>query len=121
MKNFRNLKIWEESYNLTLDIYRATRDFPSEEKFGITSQLRRSSHSISANISEGCGRSSKKDFVRFLDMYMGSACETENSLQLSFDLGYLSKNLYTNLNTKLINVKRMLSAFIKKLKENEDY
>jgi four helix bundle protein len=68
MQDFKNLKVWQKSHELTLEIYKVTASFPKEELFGLTSQIRRASSSISANIAEGCGRQSDADFARFLQI-----------------------------------------------------
>ena len=86
MKNFRELKVWEKAHLLTIDIYRITATFPKEEMYGLTSQIRRASSSIPANIAEGCGRGSDNDFRRFLQIAMGSASELEYHLLLAHDL-----------------------------------
>ena len=83
MKDFRQLKVWDKSHELALSIYRATKDFPKEELYGLTSQIRRASMSIPTNIAEGCGRNTDADFARFLQMAMGSASETEYHLLLA--------------------------------------
>lgn len=77
MKDFRNLKVWEKSHQLTVEIYKATEKFPKHEQYGLTSQLRRASVSVAANIAEGCGRKSDADFGRFLGIAMGSVSELE--------------------------------------------
>jgi four helix bundle protein len=89
MKDFRNLQVWEKSHMLTLSIYDATRPFPREELFGLSSQIRRAAASIPTNIAEGCGRSSDPDFARFLQIAFGSACEVEYHLILARDLRYV--------------------------------
>ncbi len=116
MKNFKELKVWERSHRLTLAVYRATRSFPNDERYGLTSQLRRSSASIPANISEGCGRSGDPELARFLQIAMGSASETEYHLLLARDLEYLDTAEYKQLNQELVETKPMLNAFIQKLK-----
>ena len=116
MKNFRDLKVWEKAHKLTLDVYRSTKEFPSEERFGITSQIRRASASISANIAEGCGRASDADFARFLQIAMGSACEVEYHTLLARDLNLLNQDNYQLINDQVCEVKRMLASFLKKLK-----
>lgn len=118
LKDFRDLKVWEKAHALTLEIYRVTTSFPVDERFGLTSQLRRAASSISANLAEGCGRGSDADFARFLQIAMGSACETEYHLLLAHDLGYLDPNAHEKLAIDTREVKRMTSAFLKKLKAN---
>ena len=91
MKDFRRLDVWQKAHRLTLEVYRLTKSFPLDERFGLTSQMRRCSASIAANIAEGCGRGSNAEFHRFLQMAMGSASELEYHLLLSRDLGYLAE------------------------------
>lgn len=90
MRDFRKNKVWEQSHKLTLEIYLVTKNFPSEEKFGLISQMRRARASIPTNIAEGCGKSSKKDFARYLGIAFGSASELEYQILLSRDLNFLS-------------------------------
>jgi len=116
MKDFKKQKVWQKSHQLTLDIYKATSNFPREELYGLTNQIRRACISIPANIAEGCGRSSEADFSRFLQIAMGSATELEYHLLLSHDLGILNDIDYENLSRETIEVKQMLTSFIKKLK-----
>jgi len=116
MKDFKKQKVWQKSHRLTLDIYIATANFPREELYGLTSQLRRSCASIPANIAEGCGRNTDADFSRFLQIAMGSAAELEYHLLLSHDLGILDDFNYENLLQQTIEIKQMLTSFIKKLK-----
>jgi len=116
MKDFRKQKVWQKSHQLTLDIYKATSNFPREELYGLTNQIRRACASIPANIAEGCGRSSEADFSRFLQIAMGSATELEYHLLLSHDLEILNDIDYENLSRETVEVKRMLTSFIKKLK-----
>lgn len=116
MKDFRDLVVWRKSHQLTLDVYRATSGFPDNERFGITSQIRRSSASIAANIAEGCGRGSDADLGRFLQMAMGSASETEYHLLLAGDLGYLDPPQAEGLINNTQEAKRMLASFLQKLK-----
>jgi four helix bundle protein len=115
MKNFRDLKVWQESHELTLSVYRHTANFPRDEKYGLTSQLRRSTASIPANIAEGCGRGSDADFKRFLQIAMGSASETEYHLLLTKDLGVLAPEIHEQLSSLTMETKRMLASLIKKL------
>ena len=116
MKDFRNLKVWELSHKVALEIYSLTTAFPKEEMYGLTSQIRRASASIPTNISEGCGRDSDADFRRFIQIAFGSACEVEYLLILANELKILSIKDYDQLNPKVIEIKKMLSGLIKKLK-----
>jgi len=116
MKDFREVKAWEKAHALTLAVYRATACLPRDELFGLTSQLRRGCASVPANIAEGCGRGSDGELRRFLEIASGSASETEYHLLLARDLRYLPLTSYDSLNRQIVEVKRMLSAFIKKLK-----
>lgn len=118
MQDFKNLKIWQKSHQLTLGVYRATATFPKEELYGLTSQMRRSCASIPANIAEGCGRDSDGELARYLHIGMGSASELEYHLLLAHDLGLLPHEAYAQLNRDLVEVKRMLNAFIQKLTAN---
>jgi four helix bundle protein len=115
MRDFRELKVWQKGHKLTLAVYKATTDFPVEERFGLVSQLRRAASSIAANIAEGCGRGSEADFARFLYMALGSASELEYHLLLSHDLKLLADADYEALASDVTEVKRMLTSFIQKL------
>ena len=116
MKDFREYKVWEKSYDLTLAVYRRTASFPREELFGLTSQIRRSCASIPANIAEGCGRGSNKDFARFLQISIGSASELECHLMLARDLHLLDVSTYGELANKTTEVKRMLTVLLQRVK-----
>ena len=91
MKDFKELKVWSKAHELTVAIYRLTRTFPRDEIYGLTSQERRSTASIGANIAEGCGRHSDGELARFLQIARGSASETEYHLLLAKDLRFLSE------------------------------
>lgn len=116
MKDFRSLKVWEVAYALTLDVYRVSTSFPSDERFGLTSQLRRSIVSIPSNIAEGCGRGTDSDFARFIQIAMGSASEAECQLMLARDLGFLAVEIADDLLGRTQQAKRMLSGLLKKLR-----
>jgi four helix bundle protein len=116
MKDFRELKVWEKSHRLALAVYKATARFPKDELYGLTSQLRRSSVSVPANIAEGCGRGSNSELGRFLQIAMGSASELEYLFLLAHDLDFLSAPLYQNLAKEVVEVKRMLASLIRKVK-----
>jgi four helix bundle protein len=116
MKDFHELKIWQRSHRLTLDVYRATQPFPKDQMYGLTSQMRRASASIPANIAEGCGRNGDLELARFFQMAMGSACELEYHLLLAFDLKLLKESEYKPISKEVTEIKKMLAAFIKKLR-----
>ena len=105
MKNFRELEVWEKGNELTLAVYAARASFPREERYGLTSQIRRSSVSVPANIAEGCGRGSDADLARFLQIAAGSASE----------LDMLNSADHKRLTKEVTEVKRMLTSFINKL------
>jgi len=116
VKDFRALKVWQKAHQLTCAVYRATSTFPREELFGLSAQLRRACTSVSANIAEGCGRGTDADFARFLQIAMGSACETEYELLLARDLTYLDDDTYAKLQQALVEVKRMLSSLLQSVR-----
>jgi four helix bundle protein len=116
MQDFRNLKVWQKGHSLTLEVYKASSGFPKDERFGLTSQIRRSASSIPMNLAEGCGRGSDADFGRFIQIAMGSACELEYQLLLANDLGYFHDSDYTRLHEQVAETKRMLTALIQRLK-----
>jgi four helix bundle protein len=116
MQDFKKLKVWEQSHRVALDIYKATRAFPKEEMFALTSQMRRAAQSVSANIAEGCCRNGDTEFARFLYIAMGSASELECHLLLARDLGLLPLEKADKLQTDIESTKRLLAALIRKLK-----
>jgi four helix bundle protein len=97
-------------------VYAETISFPKEELFGIVSQLRRAVVSIPTNIAEGAGKGSNADFGRYLQIAFGSANETEYLIFLSFELGYIGKEKYETLNSKIVEVKKMISGLLKTVK-----
>ncbi len=116
MQDFRSLKVWEKAHQLTLDIYRVTAIFPKAELYGLTSQIRRASSSIPANIAEGCGRGGNAELKQFLNIALGSASELEYHLLLARDLKYLEAHEYERLADNTTEVKKMLAALITKVK-----
>jgi four helix bundle protein len=112
--NYKELNFFTKSHELTLEIYKITKDFPKGETYGMSSQLRRSSSSICANIAEWSGRSTNKDYKHFLHMSLGSAKEVEYFLMLSKDLEYISRRTYDELMTILDEVIGRLTNYIKK-------
>jgi four helix bundle protein len=116
MQNYKNLSVWQKAHRLAVDIYMLTDSFPSKEIYGLTSQMRRCSVSIPANIAEGCGRNGKAEMARFLHISTGSAFELEYYLLLAGDLNYISENQFNVYNDKVAEIKRMVSALSKKIK-----
>ena len=116
MQSFRNLRVWEKSHRLTLDVYACRKAFPRDEVFGLTSQMRRSSASIGMNIAEGCCRKGDAEMARFLQIAMGSASELEYQFLLAHDLDYLHNPEYDRLTAQVEEVKKMLSSLMQKAK-----
>jgi four helix bundle protein len=110
------LQVWDKAHQLTLIAYLETRSFPKEELFGLTSQIRRCAASIGANIAEGCGRGSDSDFARFLQIAMGSASELEYHFVLAHDLDLIHADVHKNLEGRVREIKKMLTALIAKVK-----
>ena len=116
MKDFRSLKVWERSHQLTLRVYTATKSFPKDELYALTSQARRAAASIPTNIAEGCGRDGDTELKRFLTIALGSACELDYLVLLATGLGYLDHERARELADEVLEIRRMLGTFIQKLK-----
>jgi four helix bundle protein len=116
MRNYKDRQVWEKAHKLTLAVYKGTQDFPKEERFGLPSQIRRSSASIPANLAEGCGRRSDGEMARFIQISMGSGAELSYHLLLARDLGLLKNTQYSNLDSELGEVMRMLSSLSQKIR-----
>jgi four helix bundle protein len=116
MRDFHELKVWEKAHQLTLKVYTCTRAFPQSEIYGLISQMRRAAISIPANIAEGGARGSDADFARFLQIAAGSASELEYYLILARDLAFLSVTDHAGLPEELIEIKKMLTAFVRQLR-----
>ncbi len=116
MIDFKTLRVWEVFHEIALDIYRITRKFPSEELYGLTSQMRKSATSSPTNIAEGCGRNTDPDLAKFFTIAMGSASELEYQLLLSKDLEYIDQDEYETTTEKLLGAKKMLNTFLQKVR-----
>ena len=114
--NFTDLKIWQKSHQLTLEIYKLTRQLPKTETFGIMSQIQRASSSIPANIAEGFGRKSKNEFIQFLYQAKGSLTETQYFLILIKDLKYSETTFVNKLISQYEELAKMLNSFITHIK-----
>jgi four helix bundle protein len=115
LKNYKELKVWQKAYQLCLALYKMTKDFPTKEKYGLSSQMRRAAISIPSNIAEGYGRKTIPDYVRCLYIAYGSTCELETQTLLSGDLKYLNEDDQNSLLERIKEVERMLMALIKAL------
>ncbi|MEX2347679.1 MAG: four helix bundle protein [Balneolaceae bacterium] len=115
MRDFRNLKVWQKSHQLTLAVYRTTAFYPKKEIYGLTSQMRRSASSVPSNIAEGCGRNTQSQLAYFLNIGMGSASELEYQLILSKDLGFINNQIFKEQLMQVTEVKRMLTSLHQKV------
>lgn len=116
MQDFHTLQIWQQSHELTLQIYDVTKkSFSKDELFALTSQIRRASSSIACNIAEGCGRKTDADFSHFLQMAIGSCSEVESQILLAKDLGYIDFSKFELLTTAVVEIRKKIINFQKKL------
>ena len=118
MKDFRKLLVWQKAHALTIQLYPIVNQFPKDELFCLTRQMKRSAISIGSNISEGCGRRTQKDFARFLVMANASASELESQIILSVDLDFIENGSGRDLLDRVQEIKRMLFSLINKLNES---
>ena len=110
MFGFEKLEVWQLAIEYSDDVYVTTRTFPNDERFGLTNQLRRASVSISSNIAEGSGRTSRKDFTRFVEIAFGSTLETVSQFTIAKRQGFLEQKDYDRLYTLAERLGRMLSG-----------
>ena len=108
MNYFKELKVWQKAIDLVTETYLKSKDFPKEEIYGITSQIRRSAISIPSNIAEGCGRKTSKDFSNFLGIASGSAFEFETQLIICKNLEFISENDFMNLESEVNHIQNMI-------------
>jgi four helix bundle protein len=116
MQNYKDLIVWQKAHENVLLIYKHSNEFPKEEQYGITSQLRRAAVSIPTNIAEGCGKLTKKDFANYLQTAFGSTQEVEYLTFLSLELGFLNKDQFERMNSLTNEVKAMLISLLKKVR-----
>ena len=119
MRPHERLDVWNKSLDFVVDMYRLTESFPKEEKFGLTSQVRRAAVSVPANIAEGAGRQSEKEFVHFLSNAQGSASELATEILIAFRLGFLSEQDYATSSDGLDNIGRMIHGLSRHLKRKQ--
>ena len=117
VQDFRNLRVWRGAHAFALSLYRVTAVFPRDERFGLTSQLRRAAVSIGSNIAEGCGRGSDADARRHFQIALGSACEALSLTLLARDLGLLTDEQFESLDRELTAVRRMLVRLIQRIRK----
>jgi len=115
MQDFQKLQVWQKAHHLTLAIYRISACFPSDERFGLTSQIRRSAASVGANLAEGTGRATPHDFANFVSYASGSIRETEYHLILAHDLGFIVEADRDKLMVEVLDVQKMLRALYERL------
>ena len=115
MHNFKELKIWSRAVDLAVDVYSVTKNFPKEEKYGLTSQITRSAVSVPSNIAEGSGRNSDKDFNKFLGIALGSSFELETQLIIANKIGILEEESFKKIASETIEVQKMINGFKNKI------
>ena len=111
--SFERLNVWKNARNLTKDIYKITRPFPSDEKFGLVNQMRRAAVSIGSNIAEGSGRTNKKDQGRFYQIALSSSYELLSQLITSQDLNFITEDVYQNLRSQIESITKPLNGLVK--------
>lgn len=116
IKSFTDLNAWKEGHDLVLNIYRITKFFPSDERFGLIDQMRRCAVSITSNIAEGFSRRSKKEKAQFFYMALGSVTELQNQLLIVRDLGYLKTENFKDIANKTVVVSKLVNGLIKSAK-----
>lgn len=119
MRPHERLEVWSRSVDFVVSIYQMTDAFPKEEKFGLTSQIRRAAVSVPANIAEGAGRQSEKEFAHFLSNAQGSASELATEILIAYRLGYLSKQNYEIVHDELDNIGRMIFGLSQHIKHKQ--
>jgi len=115
MHNYKELKVWEKAVNLVVDVYKTTAGLPPDERFGLTSQIRRCSVSIGSNIAEGAGRNTKGEFNQFLGIAYGSICELETQLIIAEKLNFIKKNELEKVGIEIIEIQKMIYNLKKSL------
>lgn len=116
MQDFREIKVWQKSHQLTLQIYKITKEFPKSELYGLVSQMRRAATSVPTNIAEGCVQRTDAQYARYLRISLGSANELDYQLFLVQDLHYITHEQYVSLHAEVDQIKKMPTSFIKQLK-----
>ena len=113
MRNYKTIKAWQLGDDLTVEVYKLSSNFPKDELYAMTSQIRRAAYSVPANIAEGAGRRTQKDYLRFLDITRGSLNETEYFLHLAYRLSYIDKVTLDSITKYLISTSKCLNGLIR--------
>ncbi|HYN24405.1 MAG TPA: four helix bundle protein [Pyrinomonadaceae bacterium] len=117
MRPHQKLAAWSKGVDLVIDLYKATDRFPKEERFGLTSQIRRAAVSVPSNLAEGAGRHSRKEFGHFISNAQGSASELETELIIAYRLGFLSETAFAELMSKLERIGRLITGLSRQIRE----
>ncbi len=120
MGTYRDLDAWKKGIELAKKVYEITSDFPTEERFGLANQMRRSSVSIPSNIAEGYGRGSDNEIVQFLHVSLGSSNELDTQLAISFKVSFLDEITYNEVSNLNIEVNKMISSLLYRRKKRLD-
>ena len=113
IKDFKDLKVWQEGHNIAVKIYKSTRNFPKDEMYGLVSQMKRSVVSITANVAEGFGRYHFKEKIQFYYIARGSASELESEIMIAKDVGYMSQDEANSLKDSIVEIRKMLNGLIR--------
>jgi len=115
IESYKDLIVWQKSMDMVQLIYRQTRSFPNDERFGLVSQLRRAAVSVPSNIAEGYGRNSTQDYIRFLRIAIGSLCEVQTQLEIAFKENYMKKNEFAIISNLVTEIEKMTISLVKKI------
>lgn len=115
IRSYRDLQVWQKGMTLASLVYQVSKDFPRDERFGLTAQMRRAAVSVPSNIAEGYGRRSKADYVRFLNVAMGSLFELQTQTEIAANLGHAARPALDGVGDAAREIERMLSSLIRKL------
>ncbi|MCH7397747.1 four helix bundle protein [Belliella sp. DSM 107340] len=117
MHNYKELNVWKRGIKLTVQVYKISQSFPSDERFGLISQIRRSAVSVPSNVAEGAGRRTNGEFANFLGIAHGSICELETQLYVAFELGYIESEKFQVVTIELTEIQKMLYSLILKFEK----
>jgi four helix bundle protein len=115
-RSFQDLRVWQDGHTLVVHVYNITKNFPKDELFGITNQIRRAAVSITSNLSEGFNRNSRKEKLQFYYISLGSIAELQNQLLIARDVAYLNGEVFDKIEAQIITVQKQLNALIQKIR-----